>query len=88
MKIRNGFVSNSSSTSFIVHKSDVREWDEFIKKITQAEEDYKHSGENANYEFFVNIQGNYIAIEMYGSPNSVEKAIEEHVIGKGMFIQN
>lgn len=41
MKIRSGFVSNSSSSSFIVHKSTVEEWQKLIGELSDLEEKQK-----------------------------------------------
>jgi len=67
MKIRQGFVSNSSSSSFIVSKDKVIDWKELIKELEKLEDKLKEQGKQSwgdNGETF-EVQNDYISVETH-----------------------
>lgn len=85
MKIRNGFVSNSSSSSYVIHSSAFRSDEErkaFLNLLEKAlNEDKKDkrtsnpswgdSGENYEYS------GNMIMVETFHAPKEVSVAVSK-----------
>jgi len=75
MKIREGFVSNSSSSSFIVHNSafeSQKQRDEFVNELmlirNKFADEYDCWGESG--ETF-RTEGNFILIESYSAPEEL-----------------
>ena len=66
MKIRNGFVSNSSSSSFLIHgicaEDDIKKFNEIFteKALKSIYEDHKSYLECKNYEEFCEMECDYI----------------------------
>lgn len=86
MKIRNGFVSNSSSSSFIIHKSafkNSKDWDEFIDRLNEIKTNEKKSsdywdnswGDSGN-TFTTNK--NFVIVEAMHAPEEVHSLLDEY----------
>jgi len=82
VKIRHCFVSNSSSSSFVVHKSEFespKQFNDVMKELHSLEEELKDSeyghgwGEN---ERTWDIENDYILVECYYAYDKIEKAFE------------
>lgn len=85
MKIRNGFVSNSSSSSFIMHASvfktaeEEKEFFDVLKKAVQEEaKTYSCSPKEVSWgdkgTFYK--KGNMIVIELFAAPENVLGVVE------------
>lgn len=80
MKIRSGFVSNSSSSSYIVNKDSIDDWNCFIEELENLEkrlrEEDKYSwGENG--ETF-DVQNNFVSVETHYCREAYE-ILKKHV---------
>lgn len=87
MKVRNGFVSNSSSSSFIIHKSAFNsdsEFDKFYNEIVEIEEKLKdddiYSYSWGESEKTYELHGNYIDIETYHAPKEIKELLIKYKI--------
>ena len=88
MKVRNGFVSNSSSSSFVIHKSAFKndsEFEEFYDKLVEVDRNvdeeyefpsYRWGDSEGKYEKY----GNFIIIETFHAPKEVKDLIREYKI--------
>jgi len=79
MKIRNGFVSNSSSSSFVIHKSYLTE--EQVKKMKEVYNRLKDSDQTEDYIYddngaYFDIEPNYIKFNAYNAPKEWHDLIE------------
>lgn len=92
MKIRNGFVSNSSSSSFILHKSEVtnEQWKNLLKELQNLKEELSNdevliidewgeSGRTFDY------CGNYLIIETNRVYDHFSKIIKKLNISESCF---
>lgn len=84
MKIRQGHVSNSSSSSYIVHSSAIGK-DNFNKLISFLQEYVKtHSTEGdwmywgESYKTF-EVQDQYLLVELFHAPEEVYKTFRKYV---------
>lgn len=82
MKIRSGFVSNSSSSSFVFHRTvfnQVKDFDEMIEKLKEIGEKYKNKKEywGDSYQTF-DVQDNYLFIETFHAPDEVIEVLIEY----------
>jgi len=79
MKIRNGFVSNSSSSSFILHKSDLGE--EGFNKLVDEIEDYleKNNDEDGDdLRYVMEVVNDYLILNFDEElPEEIRYGIEE-----------
>lgn len=87
MKIRTGFVSNSSSSSFIIHSQAFENETcriEFLRRLEQIEEQSTKEGINSwndcgqTYE----TEGDFIIIGTHNAPGEVYKLIDEYIVNK------
>ena len=81
MKIRNGFVSNSSSSSFIIHRSyinekQIKELSKLYDDLVAKEELYDEQGENFS------IEDNYISFNAYGGQGILLEKLQTFGITK------
>lgn len=95
MKIRQGFVSNSSSSSFIVNLTTCRPGknvQDFIEKLKKLEQDYDSdygswfggdSGRDRDDNF--EIQGNFIQIGSWYAPEGLWELVEEYFTEENTF---
>lgn len=88
MKIRAGFVSNSSSSSFIIHKSAFatdKARLEFIEKLIKIEKDnreeYASIGWNDCYETY-DVNGDFILIGTHYAPPEVFQLCNDYIVNK------
>ena len=79
MKIRQGFVSNSSSSSFIIHKSAFesdKDMHEFLKELNDI-----------RYEFSLSLLGDANAIKRYGHVMWGESGQNFYTQGNFIFVE-
>lgn len=77
MKTRTGFVSNSSSSSFIIHKSTVEDWKGFLQELYDLEERQKEiSGKDHIYwgdsDYTYQVDGDFIRVQYHWEPKAVD----------------
>lgn len=81
MKIRQGFVSNSSSSSFVLHRSEISDdqWMQLIHELTKFREENEDGigewGESAPNTFFVHK--NYLCCQTYYVFDEIEKIMNK-----------
>jgi len=81
MKIRNGFVSNSSSSSFIIHRSyltqkQIDELEKLYNSLVEKEELYDENGDNFE------VAENYISFNAYGGQSELLEMLERFGVTK------
>lgn len=81
MKIRAGFVSNSSSSSFVIHRSYIskdvlNEFENLYNKMVESEEIYDEAGENFE------ISENYVSWNAYGGADELLEFLKSKGIDK------
>lgn len=88
MKIRAGFVSNSSSSSFIIHKhafaSDKARY-EFIEKLDDVEKLYKEKYNIYRWndcDETYSVEGDFIIVGTHYAPEEVLQLCDDYIVNK------
>ena len=94
MKIHNGFVSNSSSSSFVIHRSyltdkQVEEMEELYNKLSHNE--VLDHGDGHIYDdngTYFTKKKNYVQFTAYGRPQKWDEFIENLNLPEGAIFSN
>lgn len=85
MKIRNGFVSNSSSSSYIVHASAIgkENFDALVKFLEEYVDNHYATSDpiywGDSYRTF-DVENNYLYIELFHAPDIVWQTFRKYVV--------